>query len=385
MKLGKTNIAVSVVVPIYNAEKYLEKCLDSIEQQTMRNIEVILIDDGSKDDSASICQRFCEKDARFTYYRKENEGLAAARQDGMDRANGEYVGFVDSDDWLELNMYERMYSSAKKENADIVFCNCFVDEHIENPIDLEPGVYDKDDIEKKILSRSVAGITAKGANSVIRWSNCLRIYRLDMIRDNNISFDRRFRRSQDLPFTFETTLCSSRYISLNDEFLYHNRSDNNGDSLSRGYTKDYWNLINPLIKKLYDDIEKYNRSELVEQMHLSTFFFANQGIINECKKSTKSLMEKICKLKEILDDVYVQEALPHIKKRMLNSYYQGVYDCLTRNTAIGGYFTYMFHPFKVKMKEFPIVVLRKVINNRFVEPQYIWLRKKLNKKYVAKK
>ena len=116
-------IKVSVVVPIYNAEKYLKQCLDSIRRQTLEAIEVIMIDDGSTDGSAEAAKSYLTDD-RFTYYHKENEGLAAARADGIARANGEYIGFIDSDDWIEPDMYEKMYNAARSNDADIVFCNC---------------------------------------------------------------------------------------------------------------------------------------------------------------------------------------------------------------------------------------------------------------------
>ena len=114
---------VSVIVPIYNAEKYLKQCLDSIQCQTLKDIEVILIDDGSTDGSSKIAKAYLS-DNRFTYYYKENEGLAAARADGIERASGEYLGFIDSDDWIEPDMYEKMYKAAKSNDSDIVFCNC---------------------------------------------------------------------------------------------------------------------------------------------------------------------------------------------------------------------------------------------------------------------
>lgn len=381
----RTNVAVSIIVPVYNAEKYLEKCLDSIVQQTLKDIEIILIDDGSKDGSATICKKYCELDDRFTYYRKENEGLAAARQDGLERAKGEYIGFVDSDDWLELNMYARMYTVAKQEDADIVFCNCFVDDDVKNPVDLEPGSYNINEIGEKILSRTLAGLTSKGANSVIRWSNCLRIYKKNLIDSHGIKFDRRFRRSQDLPFTFEATLCSTKYVSLNDEFLYHNRSVDNDNSLSRGYTENYWGLINPLIERLYGDIERYGRVELIEKMHLSTFFFANQGILNECEKSCQPFKEKLFNLKMILDDEYVKESLTHINKKLLNQHYQGIYDCLKCRTELQAYVVYKLQPIKTRLMAIPRIFTRKVLNNRFVEPIYLYLRRKIDKNYSVSK
>ena len=110
-------IKVSVIVPIYNAEKYLKQCLDSIQSQTLKDIEVIMIDDGSTDGSSEIAKSYLS-DNRFSYYYKGNEGLAAARADGIVRADGEYLGFIDSDDWIEPDMYEKMYKAAKSSHPN---------------------------------------------------------------------------------------------------------------------------------------------------------------------------------------------------------------------------------------------------------------------------
>ena len=325
MFLLKNNIAVSIIVPVYNAEKYLVKCLDSVVNQTLKNVEIILVDDGSTDNSSEICKVYAEKDERIIYFKKENEGLAAARQDGMEKASGEYIGFVDSDDWLELNMYERMYSVAKEENADVVFCNAFLDEDVKDKIHLEPGVYDRERIEKEILPRSLSGISIKGTNSVIRWCNWLRLYKRSLIEENNLSFGRGFRRSQDLQLTFETALYAEKYVSLNDEYLYHNRTDNNAESLSRGYTKNYWKLIRPLIDVLYKDVENYKKQDLSYNMHLCAFFFAASGVRNEYNTSVTSLKERIKKLDEISKDEVIQRALQYIDSSKLNGYYGAVY------------------------------------------------------------
>ena len=331
--MAKTNIAVSIIVPVYNAEKYLEKCLDSVVNQTLQNVEIILVDDGSTDGSTSICKNYAEKDDRVKYFRKENEGLAAARQDGMEMAQGEYIGFVDSDDWLELNMYERMYSVAKQENADVVFCNAFLDESEKDKIHLLPGVYDRERIENEILPRTLAGLTEKGANSVIRWCNWLRLYRRELIEENNIAFDRRFRRSQDLQLTFETALYAQKYVSLNDEYLYHNRTQNNASSLSRGYTKNFWPLYRPLIDRLYRDVSEYKKQDLMANMHLCTFFFAVAVVRNEYWLSPLKKAEKITKLEELVNDEVLKNALRFVPKEKLNSYYRAIYEALLCNTG----------------------------------------------------
>lgn len=322
---GKTK--VSVVIPVYNAKPYLRKCLNSVIDQTLKDIEIIIIDDESTDGSSDICKNYMS-DSRVTYYYKKNEGLAAARQDGMERAHGEYIGFVDSDDWIEPNMFERMYEVAVKESADIVMCGIYADETKKNREYIKSGVYDRERIEKEIIPRSLSGISEKGSNDVIRWCNWSRIYSMKLIKDNNIAFDRRFRRSQDLQTTFETTLVAEKYVSICNEYLYHNRTTNNDSSLSRGYTKNFWSLYLPLIERLYSDVARYEKQNLMNSMHLCTFFFAEAVVNNEFFLSDLSKSEKIKKLDELAKDEVIKNALKHVPKEKLNVYYQEIYETL---------------------------------------------------------
>ncbi|MDZ4983572.1 glycosyltransferase [Clostridium perfringens] len=110
---------ISIIVPIYKVEKYINKCIDSILNQTYKNIEVILVDDGSPDNCGKICDKYLLKDDRIKVIHKENGGLSSARNAGLDIATGDYIGFVDSDDWIESNMYEILINNAIKYNADV--------------------------------------------------------------------------------------------------------------------------------------------------------------------------------------------------------------------------------------------------------------------------
>ena len=114
---------ISLVVPIYNVENYLWSCLDSIAKQTYSNIEVLLVNDGSPDDSSSICQEFVAKDSRFRYIEKENGGLSDARNAGIAEAKGEFLSFVDSDDWIEPTYVEDLYRAALFNDAEVVVSN----------------------------------------------------------------------------------------------------------------------------------------------------------------------------------------------------------------------------------------------------------------------
>ena len=325
-------IKVSVLVPIYNAEKYLKQCLDSVVNQTLKDIEIILIDDGSIDGSAEICKTYLS-DPRVSYYYKENEGLAAARDDGMMRATGEYIGFVDSDDWLELDTYEKMYIAAKSNNSDIVFCNCVQNEndYYFKP-EISVGAYDRSGILETILPKSLAYIDSKGLKRSIRWSNCLRIYKLETLRTNNIRFGRSFRRSQDLQLTYEATLAAQNYYYLGDDYLYHNRVV--GDSLSRGYTKNMWPLYVPLIERLYKDTEEFKELDLMNQMHLRAFFFVTDCIENEFKPlCTNSRERKIELIDEIINDQICQRFKGHIETEKLNELYRKYYELIFNGKA----------------------------------------------------
>ena len=109
---------ISVIIPVYNVEKYLEKCINSVIGQTYKNIEIIIVDDGSTDKSGLICDFFAGKDTRIVVIHKVNGGLSSARNAGLDIAKGDYIGFVDSDDWIEPDMYECLLCNMLKENAD---------------------------------------------------------------------------------------------------------------------------------------------------------------------------------------------------------------------------------------------------------------------------
>lgn len=115
---------VSIVVPIYNVEQYIEKCLTSLENQTLQDIQIILVNDGSQDNSAEIAKKYVEKNpTKFLYVEKKNGGLSDARNFGMPYATGEYIAFLDSDDYVEPTLYEKMYQKAKEENSDLVECD----------------------------------------------------------------------------------------------------------------------------------------------------------------------------------------------------------------------------------------------------------------------
>lgn len=141
---------ISVIVPIYNAEEYLNKCLASIVNQTYRELEIILVNDGSTDESLAICEKYKQVDDRVVIINKHNEGLVRARKDGIRMAKGEYITFVDADDWIDITTYEKIYTG----KADIISYGLTeeYENYSKNKTDkIEPGLYDKKRIHDQII------------------------------------------------------------------------------------------------------------------------------------------------------------------------------------------------------------------------------------------
>lgn len=173
---------ISIVVPIYNAEIYLEECINSLINQTEKNIEIILINDGSTDSSGKICDNYAMKDSRIKVIHKINEGQAVAKNIGIDLANGEYIGFLDSDDYIKKTMYEKLYNIAIKYDCDLVGCK-MVDQYgksLYNYFYTPKYIYSNNDLYTYIYPWYFKGeIESFSAN---------KIYKLKILKDNNIKF-----------------------------------------------------------------------------------------------------------------------------------------------------------------------------------------------------
>ena len=142
---------ISIIVPVYNVEKYINKCLKTLTQQTLQDIEIIIVNDGSLDKSVDIIEKYVkENSSKIKYYEKENGGLSSSRNYGLEYATGEYIAFLDSDDYVETNMYEEMYNLAKQENADMVECDFIWEwEYGKKILDKRRKYKNKEDMMKK--------------------------------------------------------------------------------------------------------------------------------------------------------------------------------------------------------------------------------------------
>ena len=206
-------IKVSVIVPVFNTEKYLEKCLNSLINQTLQDIEIICINDGSTDKSADIIKKFTNKDSRFKLINQENKKQGAARNAGMKIAKGEYIGFVDSDDWVDLEYYEKLYNAAKRHNFDIA---------------LGTNVRVKKNINKKRLNitkeKEYTSIQEK-FDVNIQWKNPCptnKIYKRDLFLKHNITWPEGVY-CEDRIFTLKAVYFANGIVSVpNVNYYYFN-------------------------------------------------------------------------------------------------------------------------------------------------------------------
>lgn len=152
---------VSIVVPVYNSEKYLNKCLKSIKSQTLNDFECILVDDGSIDSSVTICDSFAAEDSRFSVIHLKNGGVSRARNEGIKKAKGEYIGFVDSDDWIDTEMFEILYRDVKKYKAEISICNIYED-------NAKNGFTEMNPVQAKICMLSDDGFRGYSVNKLVK-------------------------------------------------------------------------------------------------------------------------------------------------------------------------------------------------------------------------
>ena len=165
---------VSIVVPVYNAEKYVAECIESLINQTYKNIEIILINDGSKDKSYEICERYAKKDARIQLYNQENIGVSKTRNKGIEKASGKYILFVDSDDYCESEMVE---NAAKNANEDILYIWCYTEVYKNKIVPIKFG--------RKINIENIYEVFS----STLIGSSCNKIFSLGILKENNIKFN----------------------------------------------------------------------------------------------------------------------------------------------------------------------------------------------------
>ncbi|GFI21421.1 putative glycosyltransferase EpsJ [Lachnospiraceae bacterium] len=214
---------ISIIVPIYNIENYLPQCIESIMKQTYTDLEILLVDDGSKDSCSKICDKYKERDSRIKVIHKENGGLVSARKAGLVEAQGEYVAYVDGDDWIEANMFMELFNILDRYQVDIVMCG-----HIEDTgniskkvlCGLEEGYYDKRQLIETVYPSMIAGDAFFDWNvSAGVWG---KLFKKESIMCYQMAVDERICMGEDAACTYPALL-NAHSIYVVSKCLYHYR------------------------------------------------------------------------------------------------------------------------------------------------------------------
>ena len=302
---------VSIIVPVFNAEKYLDECIKSIFRQRYTDLEIILVDDGSTDNSLSICKKYSSIDNRVVVYSKKNGGVSSARNYGIDRAKGEYIAFADADDILKPELIETLLNCLKKEQVDRV---CGGYEHLyENghrvyrKTRIADGLYKTESLLSVMIDDgTMSGFLFSGVYNSI--------YLKSIIDTYNIRFRESIKYNEDGLFSFEYALHSNYMYSLRSKPLYLYRQHDESATKQRK-KGDKYSALHDYLRRLNFDQDKY---QLNRQLKCRAVTIALWEILDIARKEKWSkAMEDI---REILISKDVREGLVYIDKNKLNKY-----------------------------------------------------------------
>lgn len=270
---------VSIIVPIYNVEMYIEKCLETLVNQTLKDIEIILVNDGSKDSSAEIAKKYLEKyPEKIIYLEKENGGLSDSRNYGLPHAKGEYIAFLDSDDYVEENMYEEMYELAKKEDSDMVQCNFYWEYPDKNKKKI--GELKQYSNKKEMLVKT----------RVEAWNKLIK--REILVKNPEIRFPKGLR-YEDVEFTYKLIPYVEKISILNKPFIHYIQRGNSISNTQNERTKEIFDVLDNVIK-YYKEKNLYEEyKEQLEYVYVKTVLC--RSLLRMVKINDKAIKSQLLK------------------------------------------------------------------------------------------
>jgi len=271
------SIKISVIVPVYNVELYLEKCIESICNQTYKNLQIILVDDGSTDSSGNICDLYGKKDNRITVIHKTNGGLSDARNAGLDIADGEYIGFVDSDDYIAPEMFEHLLNLSKINNGDIVICDKV--EFNENET-----ICVNNKLEQiTVLDRNLA-IAQLANDTTIRSHVWNKLYKHNLF--DGIRFDVG-KAYEDVYIMHRLFLKTQKIVITNQVFYYYLQRSNSilGEMNLNKQVDLYWAYV-----RRYEEL--INTFPQLKNNLIKPMYFCLWDLVNQCTLSNSSIIKK---------------------------------------------------------------------------------------------
>lgn len=302
---------ISVIVPVYNVEKYLKKCVDSILKQTYKELEIILVDDESKDNSGKICDEYAKEYENIITIHKKNAGLGMARNTGMENMHGEYVVFIDSDDYIDDSFIEDLYNAVRDNKVD--FCKAGftrvddMENEILQKVEYNTEVFVGNEAKKSMIPRMIG--SAPDKKDSIEMAACAVLYKTKHIIDNKLRFpSERELISEDLIFNIDYLQYSNGACVINNTGYKYRY---NMSSLTKKYRKDRFEASTHFYQYLIEKVKKMNYDDAVKlRLSRMYFIYIRMSISQETPKiSGKSKNENINKIKEICKNSTVRNAI----------------------------------------------------------------------------
>lgn len=299
-------LKVSIIVPIYNMEQYLNRCLESIINQTYENIEIILINDGSKDNSLEICKNYAKKDNRIMIIDQKNSGVSSARNSGLDKATGEYLAFVDPDDWIDKDGIEKMVDFELKQKCDIAFFDYKINNEIQKSekVNLEYTKETKDEFIKLLISGDVPGY----------------LWRLLIKKDitKKIKFKLDLPMAEDLVFILEILKNANSINKSNEAYYNYFLTENSITRGSQKYIKNLHNtfMLNKYINDIYKEYENIANTKHISEIGLYLLKMHRDGYEENIIKEEFDFLVNDKKYKEMKQN-YDQDKLSKTDKNIM--------------------------------------------------------------------
>lgn len=309
-----SNPKVSIIVPIYNVEQYLDRCLDSLVNQTFQDIEIIGVNDGSTDNSLHILNTYAKKDKRIKVIDKKNEGVSKARNKGIEYANGKYIIFVDSDDWIDCNMIDEMQKISETQNSDVTMCT-YVREYANHSktkkLNLDYLTIYKDEEVKNSVYRKLVGPINEELRNPDQLDSLVipvaKLYKTSILKENNCKFvDLDYIGvGEDCLFNLDVFSKCKKVVIVNEAFYHYWKENEN--SLTTIYKKDLPLKWKNFYLYIENSLKENNSEDIFYEALKNRVCIATLGLgLNECSKSNSvSQITQIRNLKKILNEEYI--------------------------------------------------------------------------------
>lgn len=325
---------VSIIVPAYNVENYIERCLNSLVNQTFKDIEIITINDGSTDKSLELLNKYAKEDIRVSVIDLGDEGVSYCRNLGVEKANGKYIMFVDSDDWIDSNMIEAMYKKAEENKLDLVMCSYireFKDHSKEKRFNLpEEIIYKEDKVKNELLRKLVGPVKEELSNPEMLdalgtvWG---KLYRADILKENKLKFVdlSEIGSAEDTLFNIFTFNYLKKVMFLNKP-MYHYWRDN-PKSVTSQYNPKLKEQRKVFFKYISDFLKENNFVQVFEEALNNRICTSVLGLgLIECSKNNKvSGINKIKNIKKIINEEYVRNAYKNLELKYFSIHWRIFY------------------------------------------------------------